>query len=254
MMRRTLSFFAATLMTSAVFSIGAFAAVSTNSTLSQAVEPITCVYTITELGESTSSSTACDSVIAPTLDTVEPRAGRPYLAGALTSTDLAMFRVWIGGVWFTNGVSTYLTVTADTWVLDLSALASPLDSGDYTIILEEQTTSDFLLRSVYPSALYIPRVEIIRTDTIVGNGTTSHYVSKWELGFFLGDQKLARSLVPDDKLIDESWGFTHYTTDTVMRKKDTPIQTILNILVPLAVIALFSYAVYIRFIRPRLNR
>lgn len=153
------------------------ASTNKNSTLTQSVDPITCVYTTTATGNSTSSSTACDSYIAATLDTVEPRAGKPLLGGTLAPSDVTAFRVWVGGVWFTNGASPFLTVTSGSWTLDLAGLSTPLAAGEYTIVLEERVLTNFLLRSVYEDVLDIPVVEITRTDTDDGKRVTSSFSS-----------------------------------------------------------------------------
>lgn len=192
---------------------------SVNSSLGQTVEPITCVYTITELGESTSSSTACDSVAAATLDIVEPRAGKPLLGGTVTEVDLASFRVWVGGVWFTYGVSPSLQLSNGTWVLDLSTLPQPLQAGNYTILLEQRTTSDFLLRSIYEDALTIPIIEVVRTDTSDGGGVTSYYVAtgRHSTNDLLTEINLKGLItpVPDEKFLETARGYRLYTSDTV---------------------------------------
>lgn len=201
---------------------------ATSSTLGQTVEPITCIYTITAAGGSTSSSTACDSVAPATLDLVEPRGGKPLLGGTVTPTDLASFRVWVGGVWFTSGVSTSLTVSDGTWTLDLSSLASPLAAGDYTIVLEERTTTDFLLRSIYPNVLIVPVVDIVRTDTSVGKGTVTDLVPS------SGDQVYPWLLPEDYPALDWRAGQlgqplkldvgTYYTSDTIVQRSSNPAQ------------------------------
>lgn len=212
------------------------------STLTQSIEPITCIYTITVTGEATSSSTDCDSVIAPTLEVIEPRAGRPRLCGTLTSADAKIFRVWVGGVWFTYGASSYLTVDSDSWEMDLVSMINPLEPGEYSIVLEELTVSDFFLRSVYPDALKISVVDLVRTDTVVGDGVTSHYVAN-SPGNLITSHSV-RYLLPDDRLVDTSSGFTHYIYDNVELDKMTPTQiiryTLLFILILVVVYRLYA--------------
>lgn len=145
------------------------------ATLGQTVEPITCVYTVIDSGDSISSSTTCDSVVPATLDAVNPRAGRPLLGGTVTTVSLASLRVGVGDRWYTLGATSYFTSNAGVWTLDLATLTTPLPAGMYTITLEERTTSDFLLRSVYQNVLVVPTVEIARTDTSDGSGIVSQY-------------------------------------------------------------------------------
>lgn len=225
-----------------------------NSTLGQTVQPITCIYTITELGQSTSSSTACDSIAAATLDIVEPRAGRPLLSGLVTMTDLASFRVWVGGVWFTHGISPSLQISNGVWVLDLSTLSQPLQSGDYTILLEQRMTSDFLLRSIYEDALSIPIIEVIRTDTSDGGGVTSHYVSP---GRHSTEELLAGihlkdliTPVPDEQFLETARGYRLYTYDTVTAN---PISFFVFGYVAVAIV-LASRIVYLIYSRFRISR
>lgn len=161
----------------AVIAQPAHALDSEQSQLSQTVQPITCVYTTTATGDTTSSSTDCDSLAAATLDEVQPRDGRPLLGGTVTAVGLTGFRVWVGGVWFTNGSSPYLNVFGTNWTLDLASITLPLPAGDYTIVLEERVNNNFLLRSVYEEVLTIPVREVTRTDTNDGKRVTTTYSS-----------------------------------------------------------------------------
>lgn len=201
-------------------------AYSATSTIGQTVEPITCVYTVTEAGDTTSSSTACDSVAPATLELVQPRGGKPLLGGTVIDSGLASFRVWIGGVWFTSGVSSSLTVINGAWTLDLSSLSMPLTAGNYTIVLEERTTDDLLLRSIYENALTIPVIKIIRTDTSDGEGITSDFVTE-------SDRPIAELLaelnypefvnpVPDAQLLESARGMGFYTVDTAQSQTGGP--------------------------------
>lgn len=201
-----------------------FAAPNKGSTLSQTVEPITCVYTTTATGDTTSSTTDCDSYIAATLDTVEPRAGRPLLGGTVSPTGLTSFRVWVGGVWFTNGASPYLTVTGSEWTLDLAGLGTPLEAGEYTIALEERILTNFLLRSVYENVLDIPVVEITRTDTNDGNRITSSFSSPANPGpiesLFIPDyEQIEQVPSPDAQYLIVPGGPGLITSDSVVEER-----------------------------------
>ncbi len=223
---------------------------SKNTMLSQTVDPITCVYTITEAGGSTSSSTACDSLAPATLDTVEPRRGKPLLGGTLTTVDLLNFRVWVGGEWFTSGISNSLVINGGFWTLDLATLSRPLAVGDYSIVLEERTTSDFLLRSIYTEVLSIPRVIIVRTDTADGSGTTSEYVSSDSYGnnttvFGAGDINTTPydGQTPDSQLLDETRGLRLYTSDSAQNQSQ--VRSIITTLFGLAIVAAVGYIGYL---------
>lgn len=199
-----------------------------NSSLTQSVQPITCVYTITQNGSSTSTSTACDSVVAPTLESSSPRAGRPILSGAFQSADLDLLRVWVGGQWYTLGIGDELTINGEVWKLDLSGLGTPLPSGTYTIVIEQLTTTDFLLRSIYPDALIVPVVDIVRTDTSVGKGTVTDLVPS------SGSQIYPWLLPEDYPQLEWRAGEsgqplkldvgTFYTSDTVVTRSANPLQ------------------------------
>lgn len=145
----------------------AAAAQQADSRLEQTIEPIECVYTSTEDGLGSSSSTVCSDMIAPTLDRIAIKNNRqPVLQGTFSSAEMKKLRVWVGGAWYTYGASPYLTVDGDSWSLDLSESAVLLPVGSYTIIVELLTLDSFLLRSVYEDVLSIPPLPA--TDTPIG--------------------------------------------------------------------------------------
>ena len=133
------------------------AAQQADSRLEQTIEPIECVDTRTEDGFGGSLSTACSDKVAPTLGQITISSNRqPVLQGAVAGTEMKRLRVWVGGLWYTYGVSPYLTVVGNSWSLDLSESPVLLPAGSYTVIVEVLTTDSFLMRSVYEYALSIP--------------------------------------------------------------------------------------------------
>lgn len=223
----------------------ATAGAAQHAVLGQTVNPITCVYTIIASDNEVSSSTACDSVIPATLDVVEPRAGRPLLRGTVTTVSLASLHVAVGDLWFTLGVGNDLVASNGVWTLDMSMLETPLSAGSYTVVLEERTTTDFLLRSVYEDVLTVPIVEVTHTDTSDGDSITSHTIfdaqqqgvaSIGTYGFDL------LSTVPSQRTTD---GIQIYTTDTFDSSQRS--HRIASSIYWLAAMVAFGYILYLAY-------
>lgn len=142
------------------------------SQLSQTIKPIECIYTNVETGSGVEVNNTCETQEIPTLETVEMVQRKAVLSGTYPSIRAMSLRVWIGSHWYTLGASPALRVEGDSWYLDLALVNETLTAGTYTIEVEVLTYESVLLRSIYTQALVVPVVNIIQTETEVGQGKT----------------------------------------------------------------------------------
>ena len=175
---------------------------TTGSRLDQTIKPIECVYTNTETGGGNEISSMCSDQSAPTLTKITILARKqPILSGKFSALNTKTLRIWIGGVWYTKGVSPYLRTDGDNWYLDLSASPLTLPPGSYTVIAEVLTNDSFLLSSAYTDALSISAVVETPTSpdhppTGTGNGQAIYNFQLRGDGTYI----LTPDLIGDDPL------------------------------------------------------
>lgn len=152
-------------------------AVSKDSQLTQAIEPILCVYTDVAQGSGQSLSTTCQNQSVPTVETITANDRFPIITGIYPSAESISLSVYIDEDKYTLGVNPELTSIVDDWRLDLHSLSTALPAGNYTITVETLHQDSILLQSVYTMALHVPVREVVETRTETGSG---HTVSRLE--------------------------------------------------------------------------
>lgn len=146
----------------------------TPSQLHQTVKPIECVYTQVSSGSGLETSSDCADHIAPTLEEVLVSPGvQPVLVGRYNPLETRSLRIWLGGAWYTLGVSPYLSQDEGEWRLDLLPKSTPLVAGTYTVVIETLTYDNFQLSSIYTNALIIPPAPQTNAPTLDGDGKNS---------------------------------------------------------------------------------
>lgn len=162
---------------------------STSTQLKQVIKPIECTFTRTIIVNDETTNSVCTDQNAPTLETASSTAsGKPKLTGTMPVgiSKIKMFRIWIASSWYTYNISPLLSISNNTWLLDLSDRPLSLPPGDYTIIIELVTTDSILLRSVYESALSILKSIIVETITDNGVRTTVYrYIPSAGIGYIV---------------------------------------------------------------------
>ena len=161
----------------------------TDSQLKQTVKPIECTFTRTMIINDQTTHSICNDQNAPTFEMAFATAtGKQKITGKLPMnlSTIKMFRIWLASNWYTYNISPFLSINTDNWVLNLDSQSYALSPGDYTVIIELETTDSILLRSIYDSVLSIPNPVIIETITDTGPLTTIHwYIPKKEGGYII---------------------------------------------------------------------
>lgn len=164
------------------------------SSLTQSVDPIVCQYVKVSDGTTTTTSTECDEQTIPKLETVKVFNRQIRLSGYYAASSTKSLRLWIGGNWFSLNSYQGLTVNGDTWQLEIDNIEL-FAAGSYDIVVETITEDGYLLRTLYEDALKVPRVNIIKTETDYGGGTSRNWVSQTQGGAVSGQQ--AFTLMPN---------------------------------------------------------
>lgn len=86
------------------------------------------------------SSEQC--MLPPTIETINKNGGRPIFSGRYDATLTQSLRVTFGGRVYALGNDPELTVENGEWLLDLGHLSPPLETGDYTFIVETVDLND----------------------------------------------------------------------------------------------------------------
>lgn len=124
--------------------------------LTQEIQPIECVYTTIDDGMGTTTNSTCEGQPIPDMTEVIVNQGRPILRGTYSAMRAIALRVWLNGQWFTLGVDSRLTTDGDMWLLDLSDLNMPLQSGLYTVVVEVETSDGLMLRNTNAGSFVVP--------------------------------------------------------------------------------------------------
>ena len=103
-----------------------------------------------QLGQEITSGGICEtnpsditcSMVAPTIVEVNDNDGRPIVKGTYDRLRTSTLKILVAGVVYTLGIDAELTAVGNEWVLDLSGIAVPLVSGEYTIVVEAIDNND----------------------------------------------------------------------------------------------------------------
>lgn len=124
-----------------------YVAGATSVRFEQQINPIECIFTTTQTGETVTTSDDCDEQPIPTITSILGGGGRPVILGKYSSARAGTLRVWLGGQWYTLGVDARLKANGDNWKLDLSGLKEPLPPGDYEVSVAIQTHDGYMIRN-----------------------------------------------------------------------------------------------------------
>lgn len=102
---------------------------------------------------------------APTVNTVTWVGGRPLIEGVYDAARTVRLRVYIDGVWYVYGVDPQLSVSGNTWLLDLSNLISPLGVGTYSIVVQTSLHDGSILGDMSVNEMTIEPETLINVIT-----------------------------------------------------------------------------------------
>lgn len=91
----------------------------------------------------------------PTVNIAEWVGGQPVISGTYDAANSQSLRVRVGTNWYMLNVSTQLTVSDNTWTLDLRNLTPPLAAGTYDISAEVTTRDGQVLGDISQNELTV---------------------------------------------------------------------------------------------------